>query len=113
MAAQSTRMQTLVSDLLTLSRLEGSPPVGSTSWVSAHLLMQQVAQEAQALSGHVTEGSGKPHAIRFEESEASDISSARSKLAECHGQSGGQCGAVHTAGRRDCRALAMSAGRTG
>ncbi len=80
MAAQSTRMQTLVSDLLTLSRLEGSPPVGSTDWVSAHLLMQQVAQEAQALSGHVTEGSGKPHAIRFEEAEASDISGAHSEL---------------------------------
>lgn len=28
MAAQSERMQTLVNDLLTLSRLEGSPPPG-------------------------------------------------------------------------------------
>jgi len=80
MARQSARMQTLVSDLLTLSRLEGSPPVGSTEWVSAHMLMQQVAQEVQALTMHVVQGSGQPHLIRFEETGSSEIAGASSEL---------------------------------
>ena len=50
MAAQADRMQTLVNDLLTLSRLEGSPPPGCTDWVSADELVRQCADEGQALS---------------------------------------------------------------
>jgi two-component system phosphate regulon sensor histidine kinase PhoR len=50
MAQQSKRMQTLVDDLLTLSRLEGSPRPGGNDWVSTSLLFAQSQQEAQALS---------------------------------------------------------------
>lgn len=50
MAQQAQRMQTLVSDLLTLSRLEGSPLPGSDEWVDVRNLMSQCAQEARALS---------------------------------------------------------------
>jgi len=50
MAQQAGRMQSLVSDLLTLSRLEGSPLPGAGEWVSVASLLQQLAQEAQALS---------------------------------------------------------------
>ncbi len=50
MAQQSQRMQTLVNDLLTLSRLEGSPQPGGNDWVSTHSLMAQCEQEARALS---------------------------------------------------------------
>ncbi len=50
MAQQSQRMQTLVNDLLTLSRLEGSPAVGSADWISMHLLLAEVTDEARALS---------------------------------------------------------------
>ena len=50
MAQQSQRMQTLVSDLLTLSRLEGSPFPDSTEWVTKGALMAQCEQEARALS---------------------------------------------------------------
>ncbi len=50
MAQQSQRMQTLVNDLLTLSRLEGSPQPGANDWVSTHSLMAQCEQEARALS---------------------------------------------------------------
>lgn len=50
MAQQSKRMQTLVDDLLTLSRLEGSPHPGGNDWVSTILLSAQSQQEAQALS---------------------------------------------------------------
>lgn len=50
MAQQAQRMQTLVSDLLTLSRLEGSPLPGTGEWTPAVALVAQVEQEARALS---------------------------------------------------------------
>ena len=50
MSQQSQRLQTLVSDLLTLSRLEGSPPPPSHDWVSLSMLMAQCEQDAHDLS---------------------------------------------------------------
>ena len=50
MAQQSQRMQTLVNDLLTLSRLEGSPVPDSSDWVTTSALLAQCEQEARALS---------------------------------------------------------------
>ena len=50
MARQSQRMQTLVDDLLTLSRLEGSPLPSARSWISTANLLTQCEQEARALS---------------------------------------------------------------
>ncbi|OYU44206.1 MAG: phosphate regulon sensor histidine kinase PhoR [Burkholderiales bacterium PBB4] len=50
MAQQAGRMQTLVNDLLTLSRLEGSPLPSALDWVSVAGLMGQCAQEARDLS---------------------------------------------------------------
>ena len=50
MAQQSQRMQTLVDDLLTLSRLEGSPLPGSSEWTVTDTLLAQCEQEARALS---------------------------------------------------------------
>ncbi len=50
MAQQSQRMQTLVADLLTLSRLEGSPAPGLDEWVSGASLMVALISEAQLLS---------------------------------------------------------------
>ena len=50
MAQQSQRMQTLVNDLLILSRLEGSPQPGGSDWVNTSALFAQSEQEAQALS---------------------------------------------------------------
>ncbi len=50
MAAQSLRMQTLVEDLLTLSRLEGSPTPGAREWHAVGVLFAQCEQEARALS---------------------------------------------------------------
>jgi two-component system phosphate regulon sensor histidine kinase PhoR len=51
MAQQSTRMQTLVQDLLTLSRLEGSPLPGAAEWTPLTALTAQCEQEARALAG--------------------------------------------------------------
>ncbi len=70
MAQQSQRMQTLVNDLLTLSRLEGSPQPGGNDWVSTQGLLAQCEQEARALSvllaphGHqISFDMGQPSAI--------------------------------------------------
>ncbi len=51
MAQQASRMQTLVSDLLTLSRLEGSPLPGVNEWTPVQALIAQCEQEARALAG--------------------------------------------------------------
>ena len=49
MAQQSQRMQTLVNDLLTLSRLEGSPLPNAADWMTSTALMAQCEQDAKAL----------------------------------------------------------------
>jgi two-component system phosphate regulon sensor histidine kinase PhoR len=87
MSFQAQRMQTLVSDLLMLSRLEGSPPPGLTEWIAVQPVMSQLQQDALALSATFS-GSVQPaHAITFEGPEdielagvASEISSATSNL---------------------------------
>lgn len=50
MAQQALRMQTLVSDLLILSKLEGSPGPSADSWFSAVSLMKICEEEAISLS---------------------------------------------------------------
>lgn len=50
MAQQAKRMQTLVNDLLTLSRLEGSPPPPTSEWVDVRGLVAQCEREGQELS---------------------------------------------------------------
>lgn len=66
MAQQSARMQTLVNDLLTLSRLEGSPVPGRGDWVAVTALLEPCEQEARALSVAVTQGQGASHDLHFE-----------------------------------------------
>lgn len=61
MGRQAQRMQTLVSDLLTLSRLEGSPLPGAADWTAAALLLAQCEQEARALAAAL----GKSLDLRF------------------------------------------------
>ncbi|HSV80977.1 MAG TPA: phosphate regulon sensor histidine kinase PhoR [Ramlibacter sp.] len=50
MAQQAQRMQTLVNDLLTLSRLEGSPLPAAGEWSEAASLLAQCEHEAQSLA---------------------------------------------------------------
>ena len=50
MSQQSQRMQTLVHDLLMLSRLEGSPLPPIHDWVNVRQLLKQCEQEANDLS---------------------------------------------------------------
>ena len=61
MAQQAARMQGVVSDLLTLSRLEGSPPPSRSEAVPLKLLLSQCEQEGQALSTVL----GRRHTLVF------------------------------------------------
>jgi two-component system, OmpR family, phosphate regulon sensor histidine kinase PhoR len=51
MEQQTTRMQALVSDLLTLAQLEGSPRPAPDRWVPVHQLVEHALAEARPLSG--------------------------------------------------------------
>ena len=59
MGEQSFRMQSLINDLLTLAKLEGSPPPDINTWVSVADLMGKVERTALQLSE-------KNHQIRVE-----------------------------------------------
>lgn len=68
MAQQAQRMQTLVSDLLTLSKLEGSPTPLSDTWFSASSLVATCEQEARSLSDLLNLSmvtSGGNHTLKF------------------------------------------------
>ena len=77
MSQQATRMQTLVSDLLTLSRLEGSPLPSTHEWVSGDVLMQQCEQDARDLSNLLWTQS---HDLRFERTEGCEIAGSALEL---------------------------------
>ena len=84
MSQQSQRMQTLVSDLLTLSRLEGSPPPPSQEWHPLSALMAQCEQDANDLSGMLWGGtqtlSFKTHGVLELAGSASELLSAMFNL---------------------------------
>jgi len=50
MSQQSNRMQILVNDLLTLSKLEGSPIPSKSEWTQVMVIWHQCEQEAKSLS---------------------------------------------------------------
>jgi len=77
MAQQSKRMQTLVDDLLTLSRLEGSPQPGGNDWVNTSVLFAQSQQEAQALSRLLAPHG---HEITFDVASACEIAGVQTEL---------------------------------
>jgi len=77
MSHQANRMQTLVSDLLTLSRLEGSPLPSTFEWVSVAALMAQCEQDGNDLSRVLWM---QPHVLRFSMSHPSEIAGSASEL---------------------------------
>jgi two-component system phosphate regulon sensor histidine kinase PhoR len=77
MSQQSQRMQTLVNDLLTLSRLEGSPFPGASDWMTLGALLAQCEQEARALS---TVLAPQGHRLEFEAGPASEIAGVQTEL---------------------------------
>ena len=81
MALQAERMQTLVSDLLTLSKLEGSPPPSLDTAVPLTPLMRQLEHDAKALSGALAEDSdGGVQKISFDCAFEGSLLGARSEL---------------------------------
>jgi two-component system phosphate regulon sensor histidine kinase PhoR len=81
MALQAERMQTLVSDLLTLSTLEGSPPPGMSEQVKLPELMASVEADARALSTVLSKDPQTPaHDLVFEPSPDWTLLAARSEL---------------------------------
>lgn len=87
MALQAQRMQTLVNDLLMLSRLEGSPPPGLGDWVSMPNLMAELEREARELSIVLSAKASRVLTLVFEiqcqcelSGSASEILSAASNL---------------------------------
>jgi two-component system phosphate regulon sensor histidine kinase PhoR len=80
MAQQSGRMQTLVNDLLTLSKLEGSPSVGMSEWVSVPLLMQQVNAEARALAALLQQPDAPLHRLQFDDAIGWEIAGSHNEL---------------------------------
>jgi two-component system phosphate regulon sensor histidine kinase PhoR len=73
MTQQAERMGHLVSDLLVLARLEGSPRPGADRWVGVAALFAHVEAEARALSA------GR-HVIAFSAGAAAEIAGAESEL---------------------------------
>lgn len=75
MMQQSDRMQGLVSDLLTLAQIEGSPRPASDRWIKVDTLMERIETDGSALSRNrhpmtfLTEAGGKHCEIAGIESE--------------------------------------------
>jgi two-component system phosphate regulon sensor histidine kinase PhoR len=81
MAQQADRMQSLVSDLLMLSRLEGSPLPGTGEVTSVPLLMGQLEQEARALSAVLNPPmTGPAQQLNFDPAPACELSGITSEL---------------------------------
>jgi two-component system, OmpR family, phosphate regulon sensor histidine kinase PhoR len=80
MALQAERMQTLVSDLLTLSRLEGSPPPGGSEWIQVPSLAADLEQEGRSLSAALHGSPNCMHYLVFETSFLGEIAGARNEL---------------------------------
>ena len=76
MAQQAQRMQALVNDLLTLSRLEGSPLPGGGEWVSLAGLMAQCEEEVRGLASAL----GKEITLRCEPAPAVELSGVSSEV---------------------------------
>jgi two-component system phosphate regulon sensor histidine kinase PhoR len=76
MGQQAQRMQTLVSDLLTLSRLEGSPLPGTGEWIEVSQVLAQCEQEAKSIAAAL----GKKLEMRFAPAPAAAISGVAVEL---------------------------------
>ena len=77
MGQQSQRMETLVNDLLTLSRLEGSAPPPASQWTRARALLAHCEEEARGLSSRL---SAQGHRFTFTLETDSELSGAATEL---------------------------------
>jgi two-component system, OmpR family, phosphate regulon sensor histidine kinase PhoR len=77
MAQQSHRMETLVNDLLTLSRLEGSAAPPTQKWTRMRALMAQCEDEGRGLSSRLA---AQGHRLSFTVEADSEIAGAPTEL---------------------------------
>jgi two-component system phosphate regulon sensor histidine kinase PhoR len=77
MAQQSQRMETLVNDLLTLSRLEGNAAPPTSQWTPVRALLAHCEEEARALSRQI---SSQGHKLSFSQEADSELSGAPVEL---------------------------------
>lgn len=77
MSLQAQRMLSLVSDLLTLSRLEGSPAPSATQWLDANALLVPLIEEARALSSVIAQGQ---HTLAQEDSPKIEVACDKMEL---------------------------------
>lgn len=70
MSQQAGRMQSVVQDLLTLSRLEGSPPPGLTEVTAVDALLRRCEDEARGLSALLTRSQSAAHVLEFPPAES-------------------------------------------
>ncbi len=73
MAQQTSRMRTLVDDLLTLARLEGSPRPAPDHWFGLDALLEQVRERTRSLSG------GR-HELRFPPSAGMELAGSEGEI---------------------------------
>jgi len=73
MRQQTTRIQTLVDDLLTLAQLEGSPRPGGDRWVNADALIATAMADAELLSA------GR-HDLHLEKADEVELAGAEGEL---------------------------------
>lgn len=78
MSQQSQRMEMLVNDLLTLSRLEGSAAPPTNQWTRVRALLAQGEDEGRGLSGRLAPQQG--HKLSFALDAESEIAGASSEL---------------------------------
>lgn len=78
---QAQRMLSLVNDLLTLSRLEGSPIPGATEWVCAHGLLAALVHDAQSLSHVIAHGA---HRVLLEPSATIELAGSANELTSAY-----------------------------
>jgi len=65
MAKQAYRMKSLVEDLLTLSKLEGSPYPNFEEWNSLKSILKQCEEDANGLMKALQHDDGPPHMMSF------------------------------------------------
>jgi two-component system phosphate regulon sensor histidine kinase PhoR len=73
-------MQSLVSDLLTLSRIEGSPPPSPLDWMPVDDLLGACEDEGRALSALLTAGQSAEHVLQFDHVPGASLAGSRGEL---------------------------------
>jgi two-component system phosphate regulon sensor histidine kinase PhoR len=104
MTEQAQRMQRLIEDMLTLSRLESSEYPLKRERVDVHALVEQVALDARALSN------GR-HEIEFSV-DGPDVMGSTGRTAQRLRQPGHERGALHAGGRAHPAVVDAHARRT-